>query len=545
MRKTLCLYLVALAALPQVLRRMPPTPAGKGSIEGIVSDTISHAPIPKAQVSLTLPMGGPVTAVTDGSGRFAFRNLPAGNYWLNATKPGYQPPQVFMGIEGNSPILLGADEQKKDVEVPLLPSGSIRGRIVNQEGSPVRHCAVTAVQPAYERNRRTLRGVAGATGNDRGEYRLETLPPGRYFVFAHCQAELPAPHPLLPRGDPRTPHETYLPRFYGGGVDPSTATKLTVAAGASLDNVDFEMVRTPAFTLRVTVSGSDAESNAGIILQLLPANRLMRNLMPYAVFVDAQNKFEIRAVIPGSYLLFATTQNPSRFTARTVEVGAAPPDPLELTLSAGSELKGSLQFDCDDRPPFENGEVMLGPLEGPAFLSQPRARIDKDGAFALTGVMPGRWRLIVSAPGFPKSASLAGQPVSPYNFQLAAGATGPLRIVMGCKTADLSVSVSGAPAGRPVAALIYPEDPERLGAGLERIGVATGSAQIDFGAHPIGRYRVLATDIQNPWPILERPDLLKALEARIGGVDLTEGARATVTVDLIPREEVLRLLEGL
>src|ERR1035438_3177825 len=71
-------------------------------------------------------------------------------------------------------------------------------------------------------------GVGGTATNDKGEYRIDNLAPGRYHVFAHCRVALPAAHPLLPRGDPRTPHETYLPQFYGGGLDPATATRLTV-----------------------------------------------------------------------------------------------------------------------------------------------------------------------------------------------------------------------------------------------------------------------------------------------------------------------------
>ena len=89
---------------------------------------------------------------------------------------------------------------------------------LNEDGLAVRNCYVQACNPDISKANAVLTSVAGGTGtDDKGEYRISGLAPGRYYLFAHCRAELPAPHPLLPRGDPRTPYETYVPQFYGGG----------------------------------------------------------------------------------------------------------------------------------------------------------------------------------------------------------------------------------------------------------------------------------------------------------------------------------------
>src|ERR1017187_8119694 len=208
MPRAFCIYLLASTAMAQI----QPAPSaaassgaggtcGTGSIEGIVSDATSHAPLRKVQVTLTGAIAVALNAVTDAGGRFAFRELAAGSYWLGAWKPGYNPPQAIFAAEAQSAgVVLGDGEQRKGIEIALLPGGAIGG------------CAVTAVHPAYEQTRRNLSGVAGGTAtNDKGEYRIDNLAPGRYHVFAHCRVALPAAHPLLPRGDPRTPHETYLP----------------------------------------------------------------------------------------------------------------------------------------------------------------------------------------------------------------------------------------------------------------------------------------------------------------------------------------------
>lgn len=540
----------------QPIRRgpLPPppeqtAPRGTGSIEGTVSDAVSQAPLKKAQVNLT-GSNIPLTAVTDASGRFAFRELAAGNYWLNASKQGYNPPQEFLAAATNNNVSLGDGEQKKGVEIALTPGGVIGGRVFNEEGLPVRGCQLTAAQRSYERNRRTLRGVSGGAGtNDKGEYRIDNLASGRYYVFAHCQAELPAAHPLLPRGDLRTPHETYLPQFYGGGLDPATATRLTVTGGASLENIDFRLTRVPAFSLHGTVSVSDPEAlTRGVNVMLLPANQLLRDLVRFNSGVDmGTRKFQIRAVIPGSYLLVGFSWHEGRVFAgqRTVDIGAVPPDPVELALDGGAELKGSVEFDSDDHLSPENGQISLVPSDpqSPFPMSQPHAQMEKDGAFTFTGVTAGRWRLMVSVPGFAKSVSLAGKPVSPDGFQIPAGAAGPLRVVMGSKMADVRVEVTGAPADRQISVLIFPEDPSRLGAGMERVGAAMGSGSIGFGAMPPGRYRAFATDNPNPWPILQRPDWLKALEGHTSAIDVPEGGRVSATVEMIASDELKRVLE--
>ncbi|HLY16966.1 MAG TPA: carboxypeptidase-like regulatory domain-containing protein [Bryobacteraceae bacterium] len=546
MRRALMAYFLAAAGLAQI-QQPPPMPVGKGSIGGVVTDGARHAPLKKVLVTVIRPGANTLTAVTDAGGRFVFHDLAPGDYWLNASKPGYDPPQAMPSPRANAPIQLKEDEQKRNVEISLVPGGTIAGKVVNQEGAAVRGCNVTAVPAGFEKTRRgPLAGAGGTATNDTGDYRISNLAPGNYYVFAHCQTELPAAHALLPRGDPRTPHETYLPQFYGGGLDPA-AGKLSLPAGANLDSVDFQVVRAPAFTLRGSVAGGDQEVlAAGVNIMLLPANRLLRNLMSFGAATDAQNHtFEIPAVVPGSYVLFAfAIQNGRQLTAqRIMQVGASQPDPLEISISSGAELQGSVQFDCDDHPPFENGQVMVSPLDAPPYVSQVATQIDRDGAFTLAGVPSGRWRLTVSVPGYAKSVSLGGQPVSPEGFQMGASTAGPLRIVMGCKLARVSVSFAAVADGGQIWAVIYPDNPDQLGAGVERVVQASGTGHVEFDGMPPGRYRVFATDFQNPWPMLERPDLLEALQHATAVIEAAEGGHVGATVEILRREDLERMLE--
>lgn len=546
--RVFCLCLAACISMAQI-RLPPPSPAsaGAGSLEGIVSDAASHAPLKKARVNLN-GAGVTLAAVTGDDGRFAFHALAAGSYSVQAWKTGYNlPQQAIFTDPANTTFTLGDGEERKGVEIPLTPGGAISGRVVDDEDVPVRGCNLTAVQPGYPQENRNLRHTGGsgsASSNEKGEYRIINLPSGRYHVFIHCRVALPAPHPLLARDDPRTPHETYLPRFYGGGLDPATASRLTVVAGATLESVDFRLTRVPAFTLHGSVAGGDSQM-AGINVVLLPANPELRDLMQANASPNPQTrKFQIQPVIPGSYTLYAFSMHEGRTLAaqRTLEVRADPPDPLEISLQSGAEIKGSVQFDSDDHPPLENGQVSLSPVEGPFFLPQSQAQIDKDGAFTLTGVLAGRWRLRVGAPGFVKSATLGDQPVPPDGLQVSEGTAGPLRIIMGSKMAAVHVEIAGAAPDRQFSAVIFPEDPQRLDDGLGRAGSTIGNGRVEFGELAPGRYRIVAFESPNPWPILQRPDLLKALESSSTAIDVPEGGSVSATVETIARDELMRVL---
>jgi len=540
---------VAMAQIQRLPPRMPAgqdTPTGHGVIEGTVVDAATHEPLKKAKVTLGgVPAQTPPMAFTDASGRFVFRELPAGSLSLNATKSGYNQAQDPLGVDSGLQITIGADETKKGIEIALVTGGSVRGRVVDEDGLAVRNCTVTAVQPGYEQGRRTLMSVGSGRTDDRGEYRISELAPGRYYFFAHCHAELPAAHPLLPRGDPRTPHETYVPQFYGGGLDPAAATRLAVAAGASLEGVDFEMRRTRGFALRGSITTSDPEGLAdNVSVTLYAANPLLQNLMQFSASIANSHSrtFQMRSVTPGSYRLIAFSQRGGRsaYAERTVEVGASPPEAIELSLSTGADLKGSVQFDADDHPPTENAGLFLASLGGYRYMSHVQAQVNKDGTFTLAGVIPGHWRLTVNDFGYVKSLSLGGQQVSPYDFQISAGTTGPLQVLVGMKMADISVTVTGLSGSGQASFLVFPEDLDRLGSGLER--VAMGGSQLGIGGLPPGRYRLLATDIPNPWMLPQRPDLLKAIESSTQAIDLPEGGHVSATVDLVSRQELLRLV---
>lgn len=101
-------------------------------LDGVVKNQTSGRPMPDVRMSLALDGSDPVYMRTDAQGRFAFRNLTAGQYRLKAERPGFL---VF----GESPIL-GHGEFSIDIGVPIrdipLPGGATVERSTEPNSPP-------------------------------------------------------------------------------------------------------------------------------------------------------------------------------------------------------------------------------------------------------------------------------------------------------------------------------------------------------------------------------------------------------------------------
>jgi hypothetical protein len=160
---------------------------GSGVISGSVLEASNNEPVRKAIVTLTW-QGSPrswATSRTDSSGQFKFEGLPPGKYDLRATKAG-----VGTAIYGATSvrelgelITLEDGEIRAGVKLRFLHSATISGRVLNPHG---------------------------AETNDWGEYRLDDIAPGQYYLHAEQRFEFGGAEPLTPQ-------------FLGGGRDSKDA----------------------------------------------------------------------------------------------------------------------------------------------------------------------------------------------------------------------------------------------------------------------------------------------------------------------------------
>jgi hypothetical protein len=183
---------VATVAFAQPLRDASPRSSAAGSINGVVlSDDRPSKPLRRALVVLTgLEMSDGRTVVTNDDGTFTFERLPADEYTVAAKKDGYVSIHwgaVRPGRPGR-PIALGGAETRS---VTLrLPRGSvITGRISDAQGQPVAGVRVDVLSNVFVPSvgeRRLIAAGQPTTTDDRGVYRVFDLAAGDYLIVAHA-----------------------------------------------------------------------------------------------------------------------------------------------------------------------------------------------------------------------------------------------------------------------------------------------------------------------------------------------------------------------
>src|SRR6185436_14777593 len=148
-------------------------PTGNGVIGGTVINEVTREPVRKAQVMIGSANAPP--AVTDATGRFAFRNLGPGTFWLQATHPLFPQATRVMQAPPVS-VTLGQDEQKHGLVIVLTPGAAISGSVLDEDGKPLPGCGVNALEFQLGQPTRKLTTRNGATSDSRGQYRISGLP---------------------------------------------------------------------------------------------------------------------------------------------------------------------------------------------------------------------------------------------------------------------------------------------------------------------------------------------------------------------------------
>jgi|SRR5579871_2382212 len=159
-----------------------------GVIQGHVVRQDSSAPVAHARV-VVAKVGGTLAdyhnITTGGDGRFLFADVAPGTYRVYATHDGYLQTELGRRPAGGTgvPVAIGEGQTSSDLEIAMTPTGVITGHVL-LNGAPVRNSIVRALKSTYFDGERHFSVVDWAKTDDRGEYRLFGLPPGRYIVSA-------------------------------------------------------------------------------------------------------------------------------------------------------------------------------------------------------------------------------------------------------------------------------------------------------------------------------------------------------------------------
>jgi Carboxypeptidase regulatory-like domain len=547
---TRSLFVLFILSISLSLRALPSQP--EVLLEGTVTNKLTGAPVKGAHVIYTRiasgsdPAASPISRDTDIQGHFHLE-LGPGSYRLWVEREGFARQSYGSGVpEGTGSVLTVAPGQElHDIAFRITPLGALSGRVLDQDGDPLQGVGIQVFRVSYASGMRQLIPVAGASSNDRGEYRCYDLPAGRYFVLATPKGS-PLSHPMEAGALVPEVQDAYVPLYYPGVVELESASVVPVPEGGDIQQIDFRLQSIRATTLRGRVSSPvKFDSNQ---IQVI----LAHNDHGFASYIDratavvdpATGKFEIRRVAPGSYFLVASQLIKGEvFSARVpieITVGV-PPEELPIHVVPAVEAHGTVLMDDGSAVPA-NLFVRLLPAEGLLPGPAPAAAVNSDGSIRLSGVLPGTW--ILSVEHLPegiwiKNISFGDIRSTGGQLNLPPGARGPLRVVLAANGGQLTGIVGEEGQPQQATVVLVPMETElRPSPHAYRFtGTDSRGAFIFKGVRP-GAYRLFAFESIAPFAWMD-PGILNAVEELGQELVVNENERLTRQLKPIPYDAVL------
>ena len=543
-----CAIVTALAATVWAGQQPPPrdrpTPAapGDGVISGrvVVANVSPVAPIRRARVSLS---GGSLRAPeitdTDIEGNYRFTGLLPGAYRVAASKPG------FVTLEAGA---LHYTQRAAEIDVKVaasvradiaLPRGAaVEGQINDSTGEPVQNLLISASRFSHSALGRRTVAVKQARTDDRGQYRIHSLPPGEYILEAAPDPRIEGTEAGMPGADrPPGRGRTYFP----GTPQLHQARRVALAVGQELRGTNFTIESVPLARVSGRVLDSSGAPVKAFGFRMVPlggATGVSGSLSP-------DGRFMLGHVPPGDYLMLASVLTDAsavgQYAAQRITVSGADVTDVSILTTPGALLEGQVQVKGQTPLPdlrrarldAIETEFELPPSRPPA----PPITVQPDGRFIVRGLFgPRILRLSGLPPGWAlDSVRLADADITDISTDFRES-NAPRQLLM--TITDQTGSVTGNVRTRNGQARAYeviaiPEDDKLVSATSRFIQRSAPRADGTFNMSGLlpGKYRVAAVDFldEGSW---KDPDVLRRLAAAGTAVTVASGSDQSLELEL-------------
>jgi 5-hydroxyisourate hydrolase-like protein (transthyretin family) len=570
--------LAALLLLFQIV-----APAAKGSIEGVVLRAASGEPLSLAEVRLSRvrsdaemnelyaagidPDSANPPVLTETDGKFSFKDLDAGQYRLIAARNGYPSQSYGQKTAGGAGATLNvrSGQSVRDVTFRMVQGGVVTGRVRDAAGEPVADLDVSLMRLTYnEFGKKTLSNIGETEEtDDRGEYRLYWVEPGRYYVMAS-------------RGDgygySRSVVDRALPRvFHPGTLDPERASLLEVRSGAELTAIDIVLPSVAGYR----VTGRLVESSTGKPPKTANIAMVSKKKQG-AIVIDQQAEgaqynsttgaFQIRNVLPGSYWLTARTRNDytqpvsaERLTelrtaedllrvayenadraaeSRTeIEVTGSDLNDIVLTLKKGVSIQLHVRVEGQELATIKGGDSISVNLKPDFGGWHGTYRLNGQGIARINGVLPGDFETAVdfgTAKDLYVKEILYGR-ADALNESLRVTDQEPstLAILLSTKGGQIEGQLTDA-LSQPVSGAEVVLIPERRDQRrLFKTTTADADGRFTFSALAPGGYKLFSWEVLEPWAYYDT-EVLSRYETQGRSVRVQESSKETADLKIIP-----------
>jgi hypothetical protein len=555
-------------------------PKPTGSIEGTVTRAGSNQRIIGARVTMIRrltpnPPAAIPPAITDDTGKFVFSGLEDGVYSIQVQADGYMP-QAYATLGATASLInVSGGRPTKDINVALTPRANISGRVRDTSAQPVINLPVQLLRYSYDnQGRRSYQTVGATTTDDRGEYRIAGVAPGRYWLLA---------------GKPGNGNEVPSApdyAFYPGVKEIANAVVIDLQPGMNLPSVDLTLEAKPR---TFKVRGKIVDSRTGqppararvFVAPQMPglnatADKFIGPDVPSPNYDGRTGIFEIRDLLPGTYFVVAIvvdTPVPAQpgpvvhaSGLLSVNVASSDLDGLTIPVVPAGTLPGRVRVEgrlpaqmTIDRmivrlvPAGANMQTSLSGMMANVLSQNPSGSVSADGAFQLMNIVPGDYRIEFNIPtgngaggpqyttmqaanAYIKDARLDGVDVLNAPLHFSGSAHNGLEVTLAFGSGRVEVTVTDARlqpvrAGRVVA---VPER-ARFRTDLFRSLSTDENGRSAFPALAPGDYKIFAFESveDNGW---FDPELLARSEGQAASVHVSASATQAVSVQIVPAE---------
>jgi hypothetical protein len=481
-------------------------------------------------------------------GKFVFENVARGNYRVTAERRGFLRGEYGSRRYGQRGglIALTDGQQMKGADVKLDPQSVIAGRILDEHGEPMEQVQVMALRRVVAADRRQAGPAGMAQTDDRGEFRIANLAPGRYYVQAMSSRREMMQGRNIRRVDVAEP-ETYVVTYFPGTTEASAATPVELGVGQEFLGLSLQVQKARVYKVRGTVQGVEARN---LRVMANPRGRIGFGGGPGASSgVRPDGGFELTGLAPGSYTIFAARGGPGGGgTVRAaVEVSNADLDGVSLVFGATFSVQGTVKIEGSTT--FSPGNLRLQLVEAEGGTMAPMGQTKEDGTFTIDNVSADRYRLwtaFLPRGLYLKSVRMSGQDVTRQVIDLTSGAPGRFEVLLGNKPSSISGTVGkAAPESLPGLVILVPDGglPMQMGVGPIPPGNQYEASVDQNGAFaienvPPGEYRVYAFEEFDRAEGYD-PDFLKKFESSSEKLKLGEGDVKTLALKQIPSDGAL------
>lgn len=385
--------------------KVPPT----ASISGQVTSIIQNKPLSRARVVVSAdelaecPPDAPAgetdsctrftrVTLTDADGRYAIDKLPRGKTFIVTVSMAGYAARAFGETPPAVPptfIELKDAEPKAGIDIQLLPHNFAAGVLLDTDETPFAGALVEALRAVYDdKGQRTFVTAAESVTDDQGEFRLQGLAPGQYFITAF--------DPAYARVGDELGQLFYGPTFYPGTVYQDDAVRITLDPGVPVTGLKFKLqiIRPARLKGKITAGGLQLLSGA---VNLGPS-RSSRSAS-FAVSeadIRPDGVFQFANILAERYVIRARAAvqvgGVSHFAMWTQPISGTDINDVNMQMSPGARLDGTIKWESKtSRPPLDQRNIRVrAPMaDGSTLGDVASGEISADRTFSLMGAMDG------------------------------------------------------------------------------------------------------------------------------------------------------------